>query len=161
MDPQRQTTSRIGLVFIAAGLAILAVLGAHVYSQAQSKQEAQSKQAAIQKVLETQAADWNRGDLDAFMVGYWKSEQLSFFSDKAKRGWKATHDRYKEKYKAANTEMGTLTFDNLEIELLGPDNAFVRGRWQLVQRKGALSGLFTLIVRKFPDGWRIVHDHTT
>ena len=58
--------------------------------------------------------------------------------------------------------MGTLTFTDLEIEPLGPDSAFARGAWRvaLPEDKHA-AGRFTLILRKFPEGWRIVHDHTS
>jgi beta-aspartyl-peptidase (threonine type) len=151
----------MGLVFIVAGLAILGVLAAEIYSQAQADSEARGKKQAIQTVLETQAGDWNRGDLDGFMTGYWKSPQLSFFGKKEHRSWQATRERYRQDYQSPNAEMGTLSFSDLEIELLGPDSAFVRGRWQVVDSKGAKRGLFTLVVKKFPEGWRIVHDHTS
>jgi beta-aspartyl-peptidase (threonine type) len=49
----------------------------------------------------------------------------------------------------------------LQIETLSPKSAFVRGRWQLVTDKEKLGGLFTLIFKKLPEGWRIVHDHTS
>ena len=58
--------------------------------------------------------------------------------------------------------MGRLRFDDLEVQLLGPDAALARGRWHLVMKDGSEpNGLFTLIVRLFPDGWKIVHDHTS
>ncbi len=57
--------------------------------------------------------------------------------------------------------MGKLTFSELEIDVLGPKTAWVRGRWQVVLDKEKPNGLFTLIVKKFPEGWRIVHDHTS
>ena len=57
--------------------------------------------------------------------------------------------------------MGKLTFSDLKIELLGPDAAFVRGHWQVVLGKETPGGLFTLVMKKLPEGWRIVHDHTS
>jgi beta-aspartyl-peptidase (threonine type) len=117
---------------------------------------------AIQAILDAQAKAWNKGDLDAFMAGYWKSDDLSFFSGNTKtRGWQATLDRYRKRYQADGREMGKLTFSELDIQLLGTDNAVVRGRFQLVLAKERPTGLFTLIFRKTPQGWRIVHDHTS
>ncbi|MEW6209073.1 MAG: nuclear transport factor 2 family protein [Acidobacteriota bacterium] len=57
-------------------------------------------------------------------------------------------------------EMGSLTFSDLQIEMLGPGGAFVRGRWHLRMSAGEAGGLFTLIFRRFSDGWKIIHDHT-
>jgi beta-aspartyl-peptidase (threonine type) len=38
----------------------------------------------------------------------------------------------------------------------------VRGRWRLTFRDGKQTGgLFTLLMRRTPEGWRIVHDHTS
>jgi beta-aspartyl-peptidase (threonine type) len=116
----------------------------------------------IRQVLEAQVADWNKGDLDGFMKGYWNSPKLTFFSGKDKTGgWKATLERYRKRYQAEGRKMGKLTFSELEIEVVGPASAWARGRWQVVRDKEKLGGLFTLILKKMPDGWRIVHDHTS
>jgi beta-aspartyl-peptidase (threonine type) len=117
---------------------------------------------AIRKVLDRQVAAWNKGDLEAFMTGYWKSADLMFFSGKDKtRGWEATLKRYRKKYQSEGRKMGKLTFSELEIEVLGPASAWARGRWKVVLDKETPSGLFTLILKKMPEGWRIVHDHTS
>jgi beta-aspartyl-peptidase (threonine type) len=117
---------------------------------------------AVRRVLADQAAAWNKGDLEGFMAGYWKSPDLSFFSGKERtRGWQATLERYVKKYRADGKEMGKLTFSELEVDILGPDAALVRGRWQLEMSKDKPGGLFTLIFKRLPDGWRIVHDHTS
>ncbi|HKB39279.1 MAG TPA: nuclear transport factor 2 family protein [Gemmataceae bacterium] len=122
----------------------------------------ESPEEAIRRVLDDQVKAWNRGDLEGFMAGYWKSPELTFSSggDQTK-GWQATFDRYRKRYQTGGAEMGTLSFSGLAIDLLGPDSAFVRGRWQLVRSKDRPGGIFTLIVRRFPEGWRIVHDHTS
>ena len=118
--------------------------------------------AAIQKLIDDQAAAWNKGDLKGFMAGYWKSEKLSFFSgNKKTAGWDATYERYRKTYQAERKEMGKLTFEEVSIELLGDDHALVKGRFRLELSKESPTGIFTLIVRKLPEGWRIVHDHTS
>lgn len=119
--------------------------------------------AAIEQVLRTQQEAWNRHDLDGFMAGYWNSPDLTFFSDAHERkGWQATMDRYRTAYTSPGHEMGKLDFAGLRIEVLGADAAFVRGTWQLTMPDAKTPhGIFTLIFRKFPDGWKIVHDHTS
>lgn len=118
---------------------------------------------AVQKVLTSQQDAWNRHDLEAFMSGYWNSPQLTFFSGaKETRGWLPTLERYRQTYQAAGKEMGHLEFSELKIEPMGQDAAFVRGAWKLTMADGKTPhGLFTLIFRKFPEGWKIVHDHTS
>jgi beta-aspartyl-peptidase (threonine type) len=97
------------------------------------------------------------------MAGYWHSPDMSFFSgDDARRGWDAALKRYQDRYQGPGAEMGKLTFSDLEIDGLGPDTALVRGRWRVQMSKGdPLHGLFTLIMKKLPEGWRIIHDHTS
>jgi uncharacterized protein (TIGR02246 family) len=118
---------------------------------------------AIEHVLRTQQAAWNRHDLEGFMAGYWRSPELTFFSGaKKQNGWQATMDRYLATYASPGHEMGTLEFSALRIEVLGQQAAFVRGEWTLTMSDGKKPhGLFTLVFRKFPDGWKIVHDHTS
>ncbi len=117
----------------------------------------------IEDVLHTQQAAWNRGDLDAFMTGYWNSPELTFFSGaKEHDGWQAALDRYRATYASPGHEMGKLVFSSLRIEMLGPDAAFVRGAWGLTMPdRKTPHGLFTLVFRKFPSGWKIIHDHTS
>jgi beta-aspartyl-peptidase (threonine type) len=127
-----------------------------------SAEEAQAARQAIQAVLDAQVAAWNRRDLEGFMRGYWNSPDLSFFSGKVQTsGWKATLQRYRDRYQAGGKEMGTLAFHTVVIDVLSPQFALVRGRWQLQTSKEKPGGLFTLLFRKQPDGWRIIHDHTS
>ena len=123
---------------------------------------AETDVSAIQKVIADQQGAWNRGDLEAFMSGYWNSPELTFFSGAHEsKGWQAALDRYKKTYQGAGHEMGRLEFANLRVEMLGTDAAFVRGEFHLTMSDGKTPhGLFTLIFRKLPDGWKIVHDHS-
>jgi uncharacterized protein (TIGR02246 family) len=119
--------------------------------------------SAVEQVLRTQQDAWNHHDLDAFLSGYWNSADLTFFSGaKQTSGWQATLDRYKAAYASPGHEMGALEFSALRIEVLGPEAAFVRGSWHLTMPDGKTPhGLFTLVFRKFPSGWKIIHDHTS
>src|SRR5208282_5322690 len=118
---------------------------------------------AIERVLRTQQEAWNRHDLEGFMAGYWNSPELTFFSGAEEHdGWQATIDRYLAKYSSAGHEMGKLEFSGLRVVVLSQDSAFVRGAWKLTMSDGkGPHGLFTLVFRKFPEGWKIVHDHTS
>lgn len=116
---------------------------------------------AIRKVMDEQAAAWNRGDIETFMTGYWNSPELKFVSgERITRGWQTTLDNYKKNY-STREKMGTLAFTDLEITILSKDAAVVLGNWALTREKDNPKGKFTLIFRKFKDGWRIVHDHTS
>ena len=119
--------------------------------------------AAIEQVLRSQADAWNRHDLEAFMSAYCNCPELTFFSaGQEQRGWQATLERYKARYTGPGHEMGNLEFPGLTVRMLGPDAAYVRGHWHLTMPDGKNPhGLFTLVFRKMPDGWKIVHDHTS
>ena len=138
-------------------LAILFLIISTTSLLAQVNQDA----AAIRKVMDDQAVEWNRGNIEAFMFGYWKSDKLKFVSgDRVTRGWQQTLDNYKKTY-GTKELMGKLTFSELEINLLSKDAAFVIGSWSLAREKDNPHGKFTLIFRKFKEGWRIVMDHTS
>ncbi|HMM79053.1 MAG TPA: nuclear transport factor 2 family protein [Pyrinomonadaceae bacterium] len=118
-------------------------------------------ETAILKVMDDQAAAWNKGDIEGYMRGYWVSEKLTFVSgDTVTRGWQATLDRYKKGYDTRE-KMGSLTFSDLEMTILSKDAAIVLGSWHLQRAKDAPHGKFTLVFRKFKEGWRITLDHTS
>ncbi|HVE40967.1 MAG TPA: nuclear transport factor 2 family protein [Planctomycetota bacterium] len=137
-------------------LVLLALPGCATPDAGRDRQE-------ILDVLQMQAAAWNRGDLDAFLAGYWRSDRTVFAGgDKVHRGFDAMARRYREAY-PTREKMGRLSFANLAFEQLETDRAVVSGSWELEiagseKRPG---GVFTLIWRKFDDGWKIVHDHTS
>jgi ketosteroid isomerase-like protein len=121
-----------------------------------------SDDVAIHKVLDDQVRAWNAHDLRGYMDGYWHSPDLTFYSaDTITRGWQSTLERYQKRYQSEGREMGTLDFEILELHVFATDAA-VYGKWHLKMPDGKEPhGLFTLILRKFPEGWRIVHDHTS
>lgn len=116
---------------------------------------------AIRQVLTAQQAAWNRGDIPAFLQGYWNSPELTFAgADGIVRGYDGLLARYRKSYPDKQA-MGELEFSGLEITPLGPDSALVLGHWHLKRNQGDVGGVFTLIFHRFPVGWRIVHDHTS
>ena len=118
-------------------------------------------EAAIRKVIADQTAAWNRGDIDGFMAGYWKSDKLEFVGrTDVTRGWQATLDRYKKNYDTRE-KMGTLSFADVEFTQLSKDAAFVILSWSLGTAKDSPHGKSTLLFRKFKEGWRIVVDHSS
>jgi beta-aspartyl-peptidase (threonine type) len=141
---------------------VLIALGLTLYLQHLKKGQAETAKEAIQQVLEAQAGSWNKGNLEAFMSGYWNSPDMTFFSgNEVESGWQAALKRYQRRYHSEGREMGKLAFSDLNIVLFGHDDAFVRGRWHLVTSKEQMGGLFTLILARTQDGWRIIHDHTS
>jgi ketosteroid isomerase-like protein len=147
---------------------VLLLLLAPFYSSAQQRAAGPSQatvedgdRLAIVGVLTAQQSAWNRGDILAFLEGYWRSPELTFSgSNGIVRGWDNVLARYKKSY-ADRSEMGTLDFSQLEFWSLGADSVLVLGHWHLARTKGDIGGVFTLVWQRFPEGWRIVHDHTS
>ena len=123
---------------------------------------AAADRTAIEAVLHAQAEAWNHGDIDTFMEGYAKIPDLRFASGATvTRGWQETLDRYHSHY-PDRAAMGALTFSELDTTVLSADAALVSGRWRVkTQNHGEPNGLFTLLFRRTPAGWRIVADHTS
>ncbi len=141
-------------------LFLLVLLTAIGVSAQDNKRDAKIA-SEIRQVMDAQTLAWNNGDIESFMKGYWNSPKLLFVSGaNVTRGWQPTIDRYKKTYDS-RAKMGTLTFSDLEVDVLSKDSATVLGSWALAREKDNPKGKFTLIFRKFKDGWKIVHDHTS
>ena len=148
---------------LLAGLLIVTTLALSLSAQhsARRTQRHNNATAAIRTVLEAQAEAWNRGDIEGYMAGYWRSPETVFISgDSITRGWQTVLDRYRKNYNSRE-KMGTLTFSDLEIRPISNNTAVVLGRWHLKRTQDEPHGRFTLIFRKTKQGWRIVHDHTS
>lgn len=117
----------------------------------------------VRAVLQAQMDAWNQGDLEGYMKGYWNSPELVFFSNGTQtKGYQPTLDRYRARYQAEGKEMGKLTFPGLDILPFGPDAALARGRWHLTMSNGKeMEGMTSVFLRRFPEGFRIVHDHSS
>lgn len=143
-------------------LALVAVSSISVFGQRSAKSSKSSQSIeAIRAVLNAQRDAWNRGDIEGYMDGYDRSENTVFVSgDNLTRGWQTVLERYKKNYDTRE-KMGTLTFSDLEINLLSTDSATVVGRWALKRVADEPHGRFTLIFKRTNKGWRIIHDHTS
>lgn len=133
-------------------LALLLAFAAH----------AQSAEHNIRSIMANQEAAWNRGDLPAFMQGYWRSDSLRFIGSRGLTyGWQTTLDNYRKGY-PDRAAMGTLKFTILSVEKLSRRSAFVIGKWHLARgEKGDLNGHYTLLWRKIKGRWVIVADHSS
>jgi ketosteroid isomerase-like protein len=131
-----------------------------VFSTMAMAQNAQDR-AAILKVLESQRQGWNKGDMDNYMQGYWKSDSLLFVGKNGPTyGWQKTLDNYKKGY-PDKSAMGFLTFGIKKVEFLTKDKAFVLGSWNLKRERDEPKGYFTLLLRKIDGEWKVVVDHSS
>lgn len=114
-------------------------------------------------MLAEQAACWSQGDLECYMQGYWQSDSLLFVGSRGLTyGWQQTLDNYKRSYPDP-AAMGQLTFDVKEVEELSAETVLVVGKWHLGQEaaKGDLEGHFSVVFRRFAEGWKIIADHSS
>ena len=134
----------------------LALLIFSTLTVAQNKDE-----RAIRSVMAAQELAWNRGDLEAFMSGYWDSDSLRFIGSRGLTyGWRQTLENYKKGYPDPDA-MGQLKFTIISVELLSGKSAFVIGKWHLARKAGDLSGHYTLLWKKIKGNWVIVADHSS
>ena len=121
-----------------------------------------SDRDAVKAVLDAQVTAWNAGDLVGYMAGYARTEWLVFTSGaKIRRGWQETYDTYKKKYGQDPAAMGKLVFEILSIDPVGADGAVVLGNWTLTNSPSDGSGVFSVVLERRADGWKVIHDHTS
>lgn len=147
-----------------AGFAASVLFVACEPPQLQEEQPAfdpQAIAAAVLDVLDAQVEAWNDGDIEGFMAGYLRSEELRFTSGgEVRRGWRHTLERYRETY-PDRAAMGSLAFENLDVRVLSEHAAMVFGRFRLTRESDEPTGLFTLLVERHGEQWLIVADHTS
>lgn len=115
----------------------------------------------IRKILTTQNVAWNRGDIDAFMAGYWENDSLLFIgSSGITYGYQNTLSDYKKRY-PDTAAMGKLNFTLIQVKQLSSEYSHVTGKWQLTRSLGNISGHFTLVFRKISGKWVIISDHSS
>lgn len=137
-------------------LLLCLLLAMPICSFADSKDE-----AAIRKMMAAQVVEWNKGNVEGFMKGYWESDSLIFIGKNGPTyGYIPTLERYKKGYPDA-AYMGNLTSTILNIQQLSVDYYFVIGKWELKREAGDVSGSYTLLIKKINGEWVIVCDHSS
>jgi len=123
---------------------------------------AQSKdEQAIRSLMDRQSAAWNRGDVEAFMNGYWENDSLMFIGKSGVTyGWTNTLNNYKKGY-PDKTAMGQLTFTLIQVKPLSKKYYHVVGKWHLKRSIGDVGGHFTLLFKKVKGNWVIIADHSS
>lgn len=141
-------------VILLAGALLIGCSGAGKVDEDAIKRE-------VRKVLDATETAWNEGDIEGYMEGYYKSDSLRFAGNgDVSYGWQSVLDRYRNAY-PDKTAMGHLSFSDVDIDVIGSGAVVVFGRWKLEREEGDRSGLYTLIMSKTAEGWRIVHDHSS
>lgn len=156
---------KIGLAGPAlAGLAVCTLAASCAPPQLEEQEpefDPQTVAAAVLDVLDAQVEDWNEGDIEGFMDGYLRTEELRFTSgNEVRRGWRQTLQRYRETY-PDRAAMGTLAFEDLDVRVLSEHAAMVFGRFRLTRESDEPTGLFTLLFERHGERWLIVADHTS
>ena len=153
----KQTAVPLLLLPVLLGL----FLSREARSTGQGSASEETSHAAITNILDEQQSAWNRGDVSSFMRGYWNSPEVTFAgSGGITRGWESVLARYMREY-PDQAAMGRVNFSIVEVRFLGPDAALVLGQWHLHRSSGDIGGVFSLVFQRLPEGWRIVHDHTS
>ncbi|HEU4699690.1 MAG TPA: nuclear transport factor 2 family protein [Gemmatimonadales bacterium] len=118
--------------------------------------------AAIEAQFRRSAAAWNRGDLDAFMADYVHDSTTTYVArGHLRHGWDAIRAGYAPRF-APGARRDSLHFEDFAVRPLGADYAAVFGRFVLSRGDSVTSsGPFTLVMQRRPDGWKILHDHSS
>ena len=135
---------------------LIALLFFGISILAQRKQE-----RIILGILDKQTQAWNRGDIDAFMNGYWENDSLMFIGKSGVTyGWTNTLNNYKKGY-PDTAAMGKLTFTLIQVKKLSGKYYHVTGKWFLKRSVGDVGGHYTLLFRKIGGRWVIISDHSS
>jgi len=148
-----------------AALAVAATAACAAASTAGAPAPAEgSDAAAIRQVLEASAQAWNRGDFDGFLRPYLDSPQTTFMGSDVVRGLGAIRQFYQGTWWRNGTPTGVLTYRAIEVRPLGHDYALSTGHWITSDRttgQQSRTGIFSLTWMRTPQGWRIIHDHSS
>ncbi|RCT53900.1 DUF4440 domain-containing protein [Winogradskyella sp. KYW1333] len=131
---------------------------ADINSTAEESTDYELAEAGIRLVLEKQVTAWNKHDLEGFMDGYWKSDQLKFYGASGLTlGWDQTLANYKKRY-PTKRETGTLNFVINDISIIEGNNYWVMGEYHLKREIGDAEGIFIIIFKQINREWKIVAD---
>jgi ketosteroid isomerase-like protein len=159
-------TLALAMVVALAGIAGMDACAGTPVAGSHAGPVADDARAAITAVLRRQIDAWNRGDLAGYMDGYARTPALVFTSGgNIRRGWQDAFDHYRARYATDPKAMGTLQLSIDSIDLIGDPvgdgGAVVLGHWDLTATEHAGRGVFSLVLERRPEGWRIIHDHTS
>ena len=116
---------------------------------------------AIRKILDEQIKEWNKGDLEQFMKGYWKNDSLVFIGKNGPvYGYSNALNNYRKNYRDT-VIMGKLSFEIMTVKKLSDEYYFVTGKFFLKRSIGDAKGVYTLLCRKINGQWKIVVDHSS
>jgi uncharacterized protein (TIGR02246 family) len=146
-----------------AGAAAAVVLGVAVTAGRPAARAAEPPldRAALVDALQATVGPWNEGNLDAFIAPY--AADSTYMTREGPVGRAAMRSHYEKTFFGPGG--GTprpLRFERIDVRPLGPDHALMTGRFVLGgDGKPDQSGWFTLVWGRTPDGWRILHDHSS
>jgi ketosteroid isomerase-like protein len=156
----------------ALALVLLLAAGGVALAQAQEDKQAQADnplhtatrvELDVAKVVLAQEKAWNRGDLESYAKGYKDSPETLLLGRQVLKGYAQILADYKHSYPTA-ASMGTLAFSELEVHPLSESFAICIGKYHLERTKkegGPADGVFSLVLEKTGEGWKIVLEHTT
>jgi ketosteroid isomerase-like protein len=148
---------------------LLPFLALILFSPSLRAQSAAEDEAAIRSAIQQQVEAWNRADIPAFMQAYEDSDETTFIGLNLRKGYQPILKRYEENY-TSREQMGTLSFKDIDIRLLPngcgkTELALATGRFHLERTTHGPAakddGIFSLVWRKGPHGWKIILDHTS
>jgi len=141
-------------------ITVIVFLAVFILSSAKPLPDTTKIKNEIQTILYRQKEAWNKGNIEGFMEDYWNSKNLTFQSgNKRLYGWDTLLSRYKTNFSGEN--MGKLDFTDIKIKVMSNSIAYVLGRWKLEFKDSSKEGLFTIIFQRKPEGWKIIHDHSS
>jgi uncharacterized protein (TIGR02246 family) len=108
------------------------------------------------------ARAWNSGDLDAFMSDYAPGSRSTYMAGgHLVEGFDQIRSRYAPAF-APGARRDSLRFEEFKIRPIADDFALVTARYILYSNgRTSASGAFTVLLEHLPEGWKILHDHSS
>lgn len=105
---------------------------------------------------------WNRGDLDGFMADFAPDTLPTFIAGgHLRRGFDFIRRNYAPWF-APGAARDSLRFEEFDVRPISDGFVLVTARF-ILYRNGttSASGPFTLLMEHRPEGWKILHDHSS
>jgi uncharacterized protein (TIGR02246 family) len=118
--------------------------------------------AELQALLDQSARAWNAGDLDGFLITYARDSATTFVTTRGPvYGFETIRGRYAARFDPG-AERDSLHFTDFTVRMLGTDFVVSTARYVLMRGDSVTAtGPFTVIWEHRPEGWRMIHDHTS